>query len=78
MNPESFAAEVERIAGVIERYLALHPNASDSLTGITRWWLEGIEPPAPERVEAALQRLVARGRLIRTTLAGGSPGYRGS
>ena len=64
-------ARIERIASAIERYLALHPNASDTIDGIHRWWLMD-EPLAEDTtlIEPALTRLIERGVMIRRTLPG--------
>jgi len=64
-------AAIERIASAIERYVALHPNASDTIDGIHRWWLMN-EPLAEDTtlVEPALTRLIERGVLMRRTLPG--------
>ncbi len=36
---------IQQIAGQIECYLKNHPNAADTIEGITKWWLpeQGIE-----------------------------------
>lgn len=53
--------DVERISAEIQRYLNSHPNAADSLEGITRWWLpEQLYEEGKEKVQKALQLLVKR------------------
>ncbi|MFQ5520188.1 MAG: hypothetical protein ACE5FK_02220 [Candidatus Methylomirabilia bacterium] len=49
----------------ILRYLVRHPEAEDTLEGITRWWLERerIERTVDE-VHESLQLLVTRGLLM--------------
>lgn len=50
------------VASAIERYLAEHPNASDSLEGVHRWWLPPHAPAVAQQVvERALEWLVGRG-----------------
>ena len=34
-------SDVEQIANQIECYLKNHPNAADTIEGITKWWLPG-------------------------------------
>jgi hypothetical protein len=53
----------------ILRYLVEHPDAKDTIEGITRWW---IQPQRPERdewkrdlVQDAMDELVARGWVVR-------------
>ena len=43
--PEFNDSDVQQIADQIERYLKNHPNAADTIEGISKWWLpgEGIE-----------------------------------
>jgi DNA-binding PadR family transcriptional regulator len=54
----------ERVAGEIVRYLAEHPHAMDSLTGIAEWWLmrQRVRDEV-QTLERVLQRLVDRGVL---------------
>jgi hypothetical protein len=55
------------LAEEILRYLQTHPNASDTLLGITEWWLlkQRIEIAANE-VQKALDQLVLREFLLKT------------
>ncbi len=64
-------ARIDQIASAIERYVALHPNASDTIDGIHRWWLMH-EPLAEDTtlIEPALTRLIERGIMMRRTLPG--------
>lgn len=64
---------MERLVCEIERYLAAHPQASDSLEGVARWWL-GVNNPGTSRqaVGMALAELVRRGALAERTMADGS------
>lgn len=61
--------EVVAIAREIERYLADHPHAADTLEGIQRWWLREQRHPASQLVRA-LERLEARGAVSRNSVAG--------
>ena len=46
----------------IERYLAAHPNASDTLEGVRDWWLADLGVLLPlTLVQTALDRLTALG-----------------
>lgn len=38
---ESNNYDVQKIADQIECYLKDHPNAADTIEGITKWWLPG-------------------------------------
>lgn len=75
MNPPNPDAEVEGIARDLEMYVSLHPTAADTADGIARWWLDRREQPALSRVEAALEMLVNRGLLARTSLPDGRAVY---
>jgi hypothetical protein len=58
------------LAQEIMRYFEDHPKASDSVQGIAKWWLKHQRyVEAEERVELALDRLVAEGKIqkIRTS-----------
>lgn len=67
---------VAPIADAIERYLAAHPDAADSVEGIRLWWLTGdAAGEAPERVREALERLVETGIVERRALPGGQVIY---
>jgi hypothetical protein len=72
-------AEAVRQAAVrtaLLRYLAKHPHASDSLIGITAWWLpeEGVNEEV-SMVEEVLEALVSRGLVRRFELADGTRVY---
>lgn len=57
------AAKTEVVAAAIERYLASHPQAADSVDGIANWWL--ADPDANRAtIVAALDRMVAEGKLL--------------
>jgi len=58
------AAQVAAVMHMIERYLELHPHASDSLTGVHHWWLSGLsEAVTDDVVQDALERLENAGRI---------------
>ncbi len=62
-----------RVASVMEAivaYLAAHPAAADTATGIREVWLAGTATAG--EVEAALEQLVARGTLVARLLPDGS------
>jgi hypothetical protein len=60
--------EESAIAGDILAYLSAHPNAQDTLQGITEWWLLEQEIKSRiDQVERVLERLVAKGLLIKRT-----------
>ena len=63
--------DTEAVADVIQRYLVAHPQAADTVEGVTRWWIprERLEESLA-RTEAALERLVARGVVERTEIGG--------
>jgi hypothetical protein len=67
--------EVERIALQVERYATLHPTAADTPEGIARWWIADHGAFELKRVEAALELLVQRGRLLRQRLPDGNALY---
>jgi hypothetical protein len=69
------AASSERInviAQIIERYVAEHPRAADTVEGIRSWWLGGQQYADPfDDVQKALDLLVTAGRLRRSVLPDG-------
>jgi len=63
---------VRHIAGEIERYIGLHPDAADSVEGIRRWWLPAtIEEASVQCVERALEGLITAGVLTWRALPDG-------
>jgi hypothetical protein len=57
--------QVGGVCDAILRYLAMHPDAADSATGILQWWLKDQDiHPSPEELQEALDQLVAA-RLVR-------------
>lgn len=68
---------VEIIAQEIMRYLIGHPDAADTLNGISQWWLSRIRlEEAVAQVELALARLIQRGVVHESILPDGSTLYR--
>jgi hypothetical protein len=65
------ARRIDRVAQEITDYVSVHPNASDTLEGVQRWWLPTSETPAAEVLERALDVLVARRVLNRRVLPDG-------
>ena len=64
---------VSVIAADIERYLAAHPLAADTVDGVRRWWLsEAVRDASVAEVEQALEVLEQRGVVIRRVVFGGS------
>jgi hypothetical protein len=56
----------------ILRYLARHPDAADTETGILQWWLKGLDPaPTVQQLREALGALVRAGHLTRDRRADG-------
>ena len=63
--------EILKIANAIQHYLLNHPNAADSLEGISKWWLAGQQPAcSPNKVQEALDYLVEIGVVRRVTTVG--------
>jgi len=75
VNRTSADAEIEGIARDVEQYVSLHPTAADTADGIARWWLDRAEPPPLSSVEAALESLMSRGLLARSSLPDGQAVY---
>lgn len=68
--------DIVEIARQIERYLATHPNAADSLEGILGWWLtrQRYEDSA-QQVRQALERLLRQGTITTRVLGDGKTLY---
>jgi hypothetical protein len=74
--PEPEEVAITAVAKTIQRYLDAHPNAADSVEGITRWWLTRQRyEEATKIVEQALERLVAEGKVAKTVTAEGAVLY---
>lgn len=67
----------ERLAAMIEDYIATRPRACDSAPGIADWWLpEEYSGVAIETLQVALDLLCERGVLEEINSAAGSRMYR--
>ena len=65
-----------RLSGAILGYLRAHPQAADTVTGIVEWWLPRHFPAeAVERVQKAVDQLVAQGWVEKIVLVGGTVLY---
>ena len=65
-----------RLCGAILGYLRAHPQAADTVTGIVEWWLPRHFPAeAVERVQKAVDQLVAQGWVEKIVLVGGTVLY---
>jgi hypothetical protein len=63
------------IALTIERYLSVRPRAADTVEGVRLWVAsQGYDEPL-SRIEAALDHLVRRNRLVRIVRADGTVIY---
>ncbi len=68
--------DVESIAEEILAYLRQRPLATDSLDGITHWWLvQQSLWKNRQLVEQALERLVEQGKLSKTSREGQQDSY---
>jgi hypothetical protein len=72
------ADAVERIADAVRRHLEANPGATESATGIIRWWLGQVPETAGSLadVERALERLEASGAVERAAGRNGRVAYR--
>lgn len=66
----------EEISRMILDYIGKHPDARDTLEGITRWWLhlEKIESSVDD-VSIALESLIQKGIIERQLSKGDVPVY---
>ena len=75
MHPHD-ALGLARLRGAILRYLRAHPQAADTVAGIVAWWVpRHLHAEAVERVQAALDELVAQGWVEKITLIDGTVLY---
>ena len=68
--------EIASIANEIRNYILAHPNAADSLEGVIKWWLmrQRFES-ATDRVQKALDYLIAEGLVSKKAVASGRVVY---
>ena len=65
-----------RVADDIQKYLQYHPNAADTLEGITKWWVSQIcVEEAVEVIAKALEILERQGKVTKTVMVGGKEIY---
>ena len=65
-----------QLSDEILRYLRAHPQAADTVDGIVEWWLpRQRHNDAVNRVQHALDELVARGLVEQMTLVDGTVLY---
>lgn len=58
---ESHDESIERLARAIVRYVNAHPDASDTIEGVARWWVASEAEDVPVDVlERALDMLTER------------------
>ena len=67
------ARHADRLRTALQRYLAAHPHAADTVQGILACWLPGgAFPHASDEIDAVLARLVAERWLVERRLPGGT------
>jgi hypothetical protein len=64
--------EARRVADCVLEYLDLHPQASDTLEGISRWWMAHDKTISREVLSRALEVLVVEGHLKKRELPDGN------
>ena len=70
---------VDRLTRAIVRYVNAHPNASDTLEGVARWWVASDAERAPiDLLQRALDTLTDRHVLTRRVLPDGRQAYAAS
>lgn len=75
MSPPDASGLIPPSAEIL-RYLSAHPQAADTVDGIVMWWLPRQRyEEAVDRVQRALDDLVARGLVDRITLVDGTVLY---
>ena len=74
---ETNRSNLEQLVEELSQYILANPRASDSLSGIQRWWLAGTgASERPDLVEAALEKLIERGKVECVEVQAGEPIYR--
>ncbi len=70
---------IDRLTHAIVRYVNAHPNASDTLEGVARWWVASDAEHAPAALlQCALDVLTERHVLTRRLLPDGRRAYAAS
>ena len=66
-------SRIAQLRDEILKYLGTHPQAADTVEGIANWWLprQRYEEDI-QKVQQALDGLVERGLVAKTTLANGT------
>jgi hypothetical protein len=77
MNGDVCLPDKSQIARTILSYLADHPDAQDTLEGITQTWLPGQGNKfKPTMVQEVVKDLVLEGTILETKIPGSQPVYR--
>jgi hypothetical protein len=64
------------LSAALRQYLERNPDAADSLDGIRRWWLpQSLQSVGNERLQVALDGLVASGEMQVRCLPDGAEFY---
>jgi hypothetical protein len=73
---EASRTEEEKIALRILAYLKEHPQAKDTIEGISQWWLgREVSTHRLADLEKAVSRLLSRDLIVSTQLKGSPPCY---
>lgn len=70
------SAQTQRVIAALIVYLDKHPTASDSLEGISQWWLPKAVAHSRADVERALEQLCAEGTIERCPQVDGQYHFR--
>jgi hypothetical protein len=71
--------KLNQLCWEISEYLRNHPNAGDTATGISEWWLGGqYDEKLNSEVEEALHLLMGQGLVVRSVLCDGTFLYKGT
>jgi len=68
--------QVRNIMAALVAYLEKNPNASDTLEGISKWWLSEAVPHSRVHLSSALDELSAQGRIECQAAANGQRVFR--
>lgn len=68
--------DIQRIAKEISEYLTVHPDAKDSVEGITKWWLARQHfEDSVSKVQQALDYLESQNLIKKNIIADGRSTY---